>query len=113
MRRQLAVAVAPSGTHTKLPTRGLDGLRQRFANATRREEVEIDFLEDDLKQAGEVLAAVTSYVGRLERVLGLGWTSRQALTALARSGDPGGKADDLSDLLADMRRRLERLAERA
>lgn len=113
MRRSLSVALLET-TSASAPSDGpLLGLRNRFANASCREEVEIDFLEDDLEQANRALGTVTAYLGRLERSLGQGWTSRQALASLAFAVDPHEGVAELADLLADVRRRLLRLADQA
>ena len=112
MRRQTAVAqleVTPSARQT---TDELAGLRRRFARASSREQVEIDLLEDDLRQVGAALAAVNGYVARLERALGPSRLGGGALASLALTGDPREQVDQLSDLLGDVQRRLLRLGAR-
>ena len=112
MRRQTAVAqleVTPAARQT---TDELAALRRRFARASSREQVEIDLLEDDLRQVGAALAAVNGYVARLERALGPGRMGGGALASLALTGDPREQVDQLSDLLGDVQRRLLRLAAR-
>lgn len=109
MRSQAAVALLEVAAHPAPAAGRLDALRQRFARATSREEVEIDFLEDDLRQASRALGAVNAYLARLERALGKGRMGGGALGSLALAGDPLQNLEELSELLTDVQRRLLRL----
>jgi hypothetical protein len=112
MRRQTAVAQLEVTPSAKQTTDELTALRRRFARASSREQVEIDLLEDDLRQVSAALAGVNGYVARLERALGPGRMGGGPLAALALNGDPRDQVEQLSDLLGDVQRRLLRLAAR-
>jgi hypothetical protein len=90
----------------------VEALRRRLSGKTAREHVVLDFLSDDLKEAREALGVLTAYVGQIEAVLGDAEVSQQKLMALALGGGPIGQIEYLSEVLANVRRRVAQVAAR-
>ncbi len=111
MKRKLAVAVvAPE--EVSAPEGAVEALRRRLSGSTAREHVVLDFLEDDLREARNALAAVAAYVANVEAALADGDPSQHRLLSLALGGGPGDRIEDLSSAVSSVRRRLAQVAVR-
>jgi hypothetical protein len=109
MTRRTSAAVA----RVAVPGVGaVAALRRRLAGVTAREHVVLDFLEDDLGETREALAAVTAYVEEVEAVLADASAPRERLLALALGGGPLDRVEALATLLAGVRRRIAQVAAR-
>lgn len=112
MRARLSVARAaapfeiPRATHADLA-----GLRCRIAGPMAHGGVEVDFLEDDLREAEGALGAVTDWLGAVEEALRDPQVARRDLRAMA-GGDALARVEDLSSAMEGIRRRLAQVAER-
>jgi hypothetical protein len=112
MKRTIAVAPAEP-TAVPAETRvDLDGLRRRLPAATEKEVVVLDFLEDDLREAREALASVTSYVGDVEVTLADPHAGRDHVLALALGRGPLEQIEYLAGVLGNVRRRLVQVTKR-
>ncbi len=110
-RTAVAVAIAPAEV-APAPTSAVEALRRRLASGTAREHVVLDFLEDDLREAGAALAAVAAYLASVEGALAAPAPSSERLLSLARTIDPAERVDYLQSVLASVRRRLSQVAAR-
>lgn len=90
----------------------VEALRRRLSGKTAREHVVLDFLSDDLKEAREAMGVVSGYLGRIEAVLADPEVSQQKLMALALGGGPLEQLEYLSEVLANLRRRVAQVAAR-
>jgi hypothetical protein len=90
----------------------VEALRHRLASSTARDHVVLDFLEDDLRETREALAAVAAYVANVEAALSDGAPSQQRLLSLANGRGPAERVEDLSSVLGNLRRRLAQVAVR-
>lgn len=90
----------------------VEALRRRLAGTTAREHVVLDFLSDDLREAKEALAVLEGYLGRIEAVLGDAEVTQQKLLSLALGGGPVEQIDYLTEVLANVRRRMAQVAAR-
>ncbi len=106
-----ALAVAPAAIAREEPS-AVEALRRRLAGGTAREHVILDFLEDDLREAGSALAAVAAYLANVEAALADEAPSPERLLSLARTIDPAERVDYLQSVLASVRRRLSQVAAR-
>jgi CRP-like cAMP-binding protein len=111
MRRKGSAAVAVVRPE-EAPAGAVEALRRRLAGSTAREHVVLDFLEDDLREAREALAAVVAYVDDVEAVLSDPSAPQDTLLALALGGGPLERVDALSEVLASVRRRIAQVAAR-
>jgi HPt (histidine-containing phosphotransfer) domain-containing protein len=82
------------------------------AGAAAREQVAVDFLEDDLREAEAALAALRDYVAAVGSALRDARAGRRALTSLARDERPLEKLDELQATVLGARRRLAQVASR-
>jgi hypothetical protein len=82
------------------------------AGAAAREEVAVDFLEDDLREAEAALAALGEYVAAIGAALRDAGDGRRALLSLARDQRPLERLDDLQATVMGARRRLAQVAAR-
>jgi hypothetical protein len=91
---------------------GLGPLRAELAGAGggAREQVTVDFLEDDLRAAEDTLDRLRAYVEELGGVLRSGRAGRGEILALAREDQPLRGLDDLQATITGIRRRLAVLA---
>ena len=103
----LAVATVERGVEAT-PAPGLGALRGELAGAGAgaREQVMIDFLEDDLRAAEEALEQLRRYVGAIGATLRSGRAGRGEPLALARTETPDQDLDELQATVAGLRRRL-------
>ncbi|MBK9519826.1 MAG: hypothetical protein IPO09_21380 [Anaeromyxobacter sp.] len=90
----------------------VEALRRRLASKTAREHVVLDFLADDLREAREAMGSITGFMGRVEAVLADPEVSQQKLLALALGGGPIEQLEYLSEVLANLRRRVAQVAAR-
>lgn len=111
MTRRTAVALAAIATEPD-PAPDLTRLRSRVGEATERDAVVIDFLEDDLLEARAALRAVGSYLSEVEAVLGDGAGGRERILALALGGGPPERIEYLGGVVGGLRRRLAQLSSR-
>jgi hypothetical protein len=111
--KRLAVVVAESEVQSA-PERGLRALRGALASAgaAAREEVVLDFLDDDLREAESALDCLGEYVADVATTLRDARAGRRELMALARGRHPEERLDNLQVTLAGLRRRLAQLAAR-
>ncbi len=94
------------------PGDAVEALRRRLSGKTAREHVVLDFLSDDLREAGQALGGISGYVARIEEELGDPDVSQQKLLALALGGGPFDQIEYLAEVLANVRRRLAQVAAR-
>ncbi len=94
------------------PVTTVEALRSRLAGPTAREHVVLDFLEDDLREVRDALAAVAAYVANVEAALADGEPSQQRFLSLALGGKPGDRIEELAAAGASVRRRLAQVAVR-
>lgn len=76
------------------------------AGAGAREQVMVDFLEDDLRAATEAVDELRGYVDGLRAALQGGRAGRGELLALAREPQPIQSLDELQGTITGLRRRL-------
>ncbi len=113
MTRRTAVALATTSTElSPQPAPDLAGLRSRVGEATERDAVVIDFLEDDLHEARAALGAVGRYLGEVETALGDGRGGREQVLALALGRGPLERIEYLGGVVSNLRRRLAQLSGR-
>lgn len=105
---QVMARLAPAAP----PLDPVEALRRRLSGKTAREHVVLDFLSDDLKEAREAMGVVNGYLGRIEAVLADPEVSQQKLMALALGGGPIEQLEYLSEVLANVRRRVAQVAAR-
>ena len=105
---QVMARLAPAAA----PLDPVEALRRRLSGKTAREHVVLDFLSDDLKEAREAMGVVNGYLGRIEAVLADPEVSQQKLMALALGGGPLEQLEYLSEVLANVRRRVAQVAAR-
>jgi hypothetical protein len=93
---------------------GLAPLRGALAGAGAgaREEVMVDFLEDDLRAAEDAVQELKSYLASIEAALQGGGARRRELLALAFRERPLQSLDELQGTIAGVRRRLAVVAAR-
>jgi hypothetical protein len=89
----------------------VEALRRRLAGSTAREHVVLDFLEDDLREAREILEAVAAWVEGAESALA-DPVSPERLLALALGGGVVERADALAGAVASVRRRIAQVVAR-
>ncbi len=96
----------------ELEEAGLRSLRAELAGtgAGAREQVMVDFLEDDLRAAGEAVEQLRGYVDVLGEALRSGRATRGELLAFARGEQPIHSLDELQATVTGLRRRLAVLA---
>ena len=96
------------------PEDRLDALRGSLAcaGAAAREQVAVDFLEDDLLEAEAALDAVTRYVAEVGTALRLARGGRRVLMSLARDERAVDELDHLQGTIAGLRRRLVQIGVR-
>ncbi len=112
MTRRTAVALAT--TPTELAAQAapdLAGLRGRVGEATERDAVIIDFLEDDLHEARAALGAVGRYLSEVAAALG-GGGGREQVLALALGRGPLERIEYLGGVVGNLRRRLAQVSGR-
>lgn len=104
---ELAVTVLERDVEAAVET-DLGPLRGELARAGAgaREQVMIDFLEDDLRSAEEALEVLRGYVGAIGATLRRGRARRGEVLALARTEAPEQGLDELQATMAGLRRRL-------
>jgi hypothetical protein len=113
MKRRTALAVieamppAPAA-----PPAILEGLRRRLPPQTDKDAVVLDFLEDDLREAHDAIAAVGQYVGEVEASLGDAAAARDEILALALGRGPLEQVEYLAGILQTLRRRLVQVSAR-
>jgi len=113
MRSRSSAALAevpfdlPRATHADL-----EQLRRRLARPASHDAVEIDFLEDDLRQAEVALGAVTEWLGAVEQALRDPRARRRDLLALATQAGPSEPVEALVAGAAAIQRRLCQVAAR-
>jgi hypothetical protein len=90
----------------------VEALRRRLAGSTAREHVVLDFLEDDLREAREILEAVAAWVEGAESALADPDVSPERLLALALGGGVVERADALAGAVASVRRRIAQVVAR-
>ncbi len=90
----------------------LAGLRRRWPPRSDRDAVVLDFLEDDLAEARDSLAAVSRYVADVEAALGDAATDRDRLLGLALGRGPLERLEYASGVLQNLRRRLVQVSSR-
>jgi hypothetical protein len=112
MKRNVAVVVAFPAAVAPVDEGAVDALRRSLAGGTAREHVVLDFLDDDLREARDALAAVAAYLSNVEGALGGDPLSRQQLLSLAQGGLPRDRIEELSVAVASVRRRLAQVAAR-
>ena len=107
-----APAVAPAAPFPPAgpaAPRDLSGLRRRLANATAREVVVVDFLEDDLRETEAALGEVAGWLDAVQDALADPASSRERFATLAVR-DPSDAVDALAVSLLGVRRRLAQVA---
>lgn len=87
-------------------------LRRRLANATQHEQVLLDFLEDDLREARDALAEVAHHLDATDALLLDPGATRGELVEKALDGAPLERLDYLSAVLGNLRKRLVQVAAR-
>ena len=109
MTPTLALSIAPDvGCGSDLAA-DLAGLRRRLRDATAREAVAVDFLEDDVREAEAALGEVAGWLDAVRDVLHDPRAGAERLSAVA-AHDPSPRVDDLEGALASLRRRLAQVA---
>ncbi len=111
-RGTAAVRAAVAAELAVEPAPDLAGLRNRVGEATERDAVVIDFLEDDLHEARAALGAVRRYLTEVEAALGDGRGGREQVLALALGGGPLERIEYLGGVVGNLRRRLAQLSSR-
>ncbi len=113
MTRRSAIALATT-TVPPAAEPGLDlaGLRNRVGEATERDMVVIDFLEDDLHEARAALGAVGRYLSEVEAALADGRGGGERILALALGRGPLERIEYLGGVVGNVRRRLAQLSSR-
>jgi CRP-like cAMP-binding protein len=109
MRRRSEAVARIAGTGADGP---VEALRRRLAGSTAREHVVLDFLEDDLREAREALAAVAAWIGGAEAALSDADLPQERLLALALGGGVVDRVDALAGAVANVRRRIAQVAAR-
>ncbi len=112
MRRRTAVALATPTELAAEPAPDLAGLRSRVGEATERDAVVIDFLEDDLHEARAALGVIGRYLSEVEAALGDGRGGREQVLALALGRGPLERIEYLGGVVSNLRRRLAQLSGR-
>ena len=113
MTRRTAVALATTTQRLAAePALDLAGLRSRVGEATERDTVVIDFLEDDLHEARAALGAVGRYLSEVEAALGDGRGGRDQILALALGRGPLERIEYLGGVIGNLRRRLAQVSTR-
>jgi hypothetical protein len=118
MKRSSAVSVvaafapAAAAEATGEDAGAVEALRRRLGDASAREHVVLDFLEDDLRDARAALAGVAAWLSNVERALAESEPSQQRLLCAARGGTPAERVEALSSALASVRRRVAQVAAR-
>ena len=113
MRSRQAVALAevpfdlPRATHADL-----EQLRRRLTRPASHDAVEVDFLEDDLREAESALGAVTEWLGAVEEALRDRRVRRRDLLALAAGAGPAAAIEALVGGAGSIQRRMEQVAAR-
>lgn len=113
MRSRSSVALAevpfdlPIATHADL-----EQLRRRLVRPASHDAVEVDFLEDDLRQAEAALGAVTEWLGAVEQALRDPRARRRDLLALAGRAGPAAPVEALTAGAEAIQRRLCQVAAR-
>jgi hypothetical protein len=109
MKRSTLLAAA---AHPAAPPDPVEALRRRLAGSTAREHVLLDFLADDLREARDALDGIHAYLSGVESALADEAASQERLLSLALGGGPFHRIEDLSEVLANVRRRLAQVAAR-
>ena len=113
MKRGTALAVIEAAPPVQAGKRAiLEELRRRLPPESDKDAVVLDFLEDDLREAGEALAAVASYVDEVERALGGTAARKEEVLALAAGRGPLEQVEYLAGVLQTLRRRLVQVSAR-
>lgn len=113
MRSRSSVALAevpfdlPRATHADL-----ERLRRRLVKPASHDGVELDFLEDDLRETESALGAVTEWLGAVELALRDARARRRDLLALADRAGPAAPLEALVAGAAAIQRRLCQVAAR-
>lgn len=107
---QRATAAACQLATTAVGARDLDPLRRRLAGATAREAVLVDFLEDDLREAGAAVAELAEWLAAVGTSVRDPGVTRHDLMALAARSQGSDGAEYLGDVLANVRRRIAQVA---
>jgi hypothetical protein len=112
MKRSVASVVAFPAAAAPSEEGAVERLRRNLAGGTAREHVVLDFLEDDLREAREALAAVAAYLANVEGALAGRAPSQQQLLSLALGGMARDRIEELSVAVASVRRRIAQVAAR-
>ncbi len=113
-RAMLAVRAVPVRSTTPRPEQPVEALRRRLARAGAgaREQVVLDFLDDDLGEARAALAEVAAYLAAVDGALRDARAGRQQLLTLAVRDGPPACVAQLETALVGLQRRLARAAVR-
>lgn len=103
MRRAMAVAVSEARPEAPAAP---SGLRRRLQPQGDRDAVVLDFLEDDLAEAGNALAAVSGYLAEVEAALEDAAADRERLLGLALGRGPLEQLEYAAGVVQNLRRRL-------
>jgi hypothetical protein len=87
----------------------LPALRARLGGADR-EAVLVDFLEDDLREAQQAMAAVAGHLAAVTEALSDPRLGRERLVQMALDGEPLDRLDYLSVVLVNLRKRMAQVA---
>jgi len=112
MTRRTTVALATGTRQAAEPSLDLAGLRSRVGEATERDAVVIDFLEDDLQEARAAMGAVARYLAEVEAALGDGRGGKDQILALALGRGPLERIEYLGGVIGNLRRRLAQVSVR-